>query len=290
MDRNQRLLYSDLDLKLHMGNLSINVLNINYEPPISLRAFKNHNHSSYELHFIPEGKGILRIFQNTYNITPGTFYLTGPGIYHEQLSDRYDPMVEYCINFEFTVSKKLGSKGEFKEIADILSKTNFWFGKDVFATHECFQKIFYEMDHQLLGYYTNIQNYASQIVINAVRCYAGQRKADYLIPRKMTYDKRRTVLDNFFRDYQNQLKPAELATMLGVSVRQLDRIIHYYYSMSFKEKLTSTRLDISKDLLANTDLTVDEISLKAGFSSSSYFCKIFKERFDITPTEYRKKK
>ena len=42
-------------------------------------------------------------------------------------------------------------------------------------------------------------------------------------------------------------------------------------------------------LLSNTDLSIDEISLKVGFSSSNYFRKIFTRLTDKTPKELRQK-
>ena len=43
------------------------------------------------------------------------------------------------------------------------------------------------------------------------------------------------------------------------------------------------------ELLSNTNMTIDEISLKVGFSSSNYFRKIFTKLTDKTPKELRRK-
>lgn len=44
----------------------------------------------------------------------------------------------------------------------------------------------------------------------------------------------------------------------------------------------------AETLLLSTDLSVDEISLKVGFSSTQHFRKIFKKRYGVTPNEFRK--
>jgi hypothetical protein len=41
-----------------------------------------------------------------YRITPGTLFMTGPGIAHEQVSLASDPMTEYCIYFQIETSGK----------------------------------------------------------------------------------------------------------------------------------------------------------------------------------------
>ncbi len=44
----------------------------------------------------------------------------------------------------------------------------------------------------------------------------------------------------------------------------------------------------AESLLLATDLSIDEISLKVGFSSTQHFRKIFKNRYGVTPKEFRK--
>lgn len=46
--------------------------------------------------------------------------------------------------------------------------------------------------------------------------------------------------------------------------------------------------DKAEELLSTTDLTVEEISSRLGFSSSSYFRKIFRAQTGKTPIEFRK--
>jgi AraC-like DNA-binding protein len=295
MERTKRLLVNDLDLKILIGDLQFNILNINYEPPIPLRYFTTHCHNSFELHFIPRGKGTLRISNTTYPIEPGTFYLTGPDVYHEQVADEENPMCEYCINFEFTILEKNSAKPiypsskELYQFKEILQSTNFWYGKDLYDTWNLLEKAMIELDRKILGYYATIQNLVSQVIINAIRNYSLDRAADYPFPEKLPLDMQRRIVDLFFRNCEKNLKPSSLAKILDVSVRQLERIMQRYYHMSFKEKLIIMRLEIAKDLLDNTSMTVEDISAKIGFSTSSYFCRIFKDKTGSTPSGYRRK-
>ncbi|MCQ2399064.1 MAG: AraC family transcriptional regulator [Clostridia bacterium] len=54
--------------------------------------------------------------------------------------------------------------------------------------------------------------------------------------------------------------------------------------------LAEKKLDYAKMLLKTTDFSVLEISLMAGYDSLSYFIKIFKESFGVTPLKFRKNK
>ena len=48
-------------------------------------------------------------------------------------------------------------------------------------------------------------------------------------------------------------------------------------------------LKIATNLLQTTDMTIMEIALKVGVNNISYFNRIFKKKFNLTPKEYRKK-
>ena len=51
--------------------------------------------------------------------------------------------------------------------------------------------------------------------------------------------------------------------------------------------MTSMKMEEAKRLLAVTKKSAAEIALYLGYSSQSYFVKVFKRQFGITPGEYR---
>lgn len=290
----ERRLYSDFDIRIQLGHLIINVMNINFEPPRAEWAVKNHCHSSFELHCIPSGKGMLRINEKLYEISQGSFYLTGPEIHHEQISHKEDPMSECCINFEFSIKDKknikdnIYSEGEVDRIIQILKDTSFWFGKDKFDTVHLFEKIKYEFEHQPIGCLANIQSLVTQIIVNTVRNFAEGTSFKIPLPQKTLYEKRRFIIDSYFREYYKPLSIEELAKMMEVSTRQLDRILKEYFSMSFVEMLTKRRIEYAKDYLLNTKLSLESISEAVGFSSAAHFSKVFKQYERCTPSAYRR--
>ena len=71
----------------------------------------------------------------------------------------------------------------------------------------------------------------------------------------------------------------------------------YYLSHAFKREygispisyMISRRIDESKYLLAETDLSMSQIAQLLGFSSLSYFSQVFRRTQGIAPMEYRHK-
>lgn len=102
---------------------------------------------------------------------------------------------------------------------------------------------------------------------------------------------RRQIIDNAIKilNENHQQKMIEIANNCGISESSLYNI--------FKQQLGKTpntvRQEImckkATELLCVTDIPIEEISYKMGFSSSSYFRKIFHSVYNTTPREYRKK-
>ncbi len=71
----------------------------------------------------------------------------------------------------------------------------------------------------------------------------------------------------------------------------------YYFSKVFKKEkgcnfvdfLTKTRVERSKKLLRDPDLSVVRIAQESGYQDASYFCKVFRHEEGMTPNEYRKR-
>ena len=78
-----------------------------------------------------------------------------------------------------------------------------------------------------------------------------------------------------------------LAQELGVSPYHLSRLFKEEKGENFINYVTSLRLEKAKKLLGNPSLIIKEISTEVGYNDQNYFTKLFKQKFGLTPTEYR---
>ncbi|QCX01964.1 helix-turn-helix transcriptional regulator [Aggregatimonas sangjinii] len=92
------------------------------------------------------------------------------------------------------------------------------------------------------------------------------------------------IVDNI----ANPLSVVILAEQSGLSPKKLQLGFRVLYSKSVNEYIRQLKLEISRDYLKNTELSVSEIVYAIGIKSRSYFSKIFSEAYGILPTEYRK--
>jgi signal transduction histidine kinase/DNA-binding response OmpR family regulator len=81
----------------------------------------------------------------------------------------------------------------------------------------------------------------------------------------------------------------QLAKHLFMSYSQVQRKLNAVIGLSPNQFIRHLRLQKSKELLSTTDETILNISMTCGFSDPSYFGKVFKQEFGLTPQEWRQK-
>lgn len=79
-----------------------------------------------------------------------------------------------------------------------------------------------------------------------------------------------------------------IAEETGLTQAKLQEGFKLLYNRTITEYIRHIRLKKARDLMNTTDMNVSEIVYTVGFSSRSYFSKIFKAKFDISPSEYLK--
>lgn len=80
----------------------------------------------------------------------------------------------------------------------------------------------------------------------------------------------------------------DLAAELNCSVRHFSRLFHEEVGVSFREKQTELRLLKARQLLARSDAKVIHVALESGYRHLGLFNALFKRRFGMTPTKWRR--
>lgn len=81
----------------------------------------------------------------------------------------------------------------------------------------------------------------------------------------------------------------ELAGRLGCTDRHLRRVFAAEYNVSPVQYLQTCRLLLAKNLLTDTNLSVLDVAMTAGFGSLRRFNDLFKKRYNLSPTALRKR-
>ena len=80
-----------------------------------------------------------------------------------------------------------------------------------------------------------------------------------------------------------------MARLCNMSYRYFSRIFKRVMNKSFNDYLNFVRITEAEKLLTATDMNITEIAYATGFSSSSYFIKIFSKYKNVSPSRFRKR-
>ncbi|UAM97115.1 AraC family transcriptional regulator [Polaribacter litorisediminis] len=115
---------------------------------------------------------------------------------------------------------------------------------------------------------------------------------DFLLQTSLMKSELKTI-----RKFGNKIlkKPAkdytlnQLSIDSGLTQAKLQDGFKFIYKRTVTEYIRHIRLEFARDQLKNTDLNISQVVYSIGFSSRSYFSKIFKEKYGYTPNQFKKK-
>lgn len=101
-------------------------------------------------------------------------------------------------------------------------------------------------------------------------------------------DRIRQMMQFINNHYARKITLQEIADSAFSSKRECIRTFHRNLSKTPVEYLTQVRLENARAFLARPEKSITQIAEECGFSDSSYFTKIFRENYHMTPKEYRR--
>lgn len=119
--------------------------------------------------------------------------------------------------------------------------------------------------------------YSKQVSITAPEVNVVSEKDKFL----------QNVLSYVNKNMDNpQLSVESLSSHLSISRASLYNRLLEYTGMSPVDFIRSIKLDKAVNLLEKSDKTISEIAYETGFSNPNYFTKVFKAKYQLTPSEY----
>ncbi len=244
-----------------------------------------HHHSDIiEIHCLIKGKRVCEVGDDTYTVTGNEMFVTFP--YEEHSNSGYHLSPYSFYGFQINMKERdhlLGLNEEYsKALYDILSTLPHrhlrFSPQDKTLLKQAFENI---SDGDPGSLYLGVQYLA---------CFLF--KIPEFIP--VREEKKRVVdihiervLDVIEKDFKEPLPLHDLAVLSGYSLSR--------FKIKFKEEvgitpanyITIKKLEYAKKLLTNTEYSVSQIALDAGFSSSNYFGTVMQRLANCTPSGYR---
>lgn len=288
-----------LDMQFRWGNYGIRVLrcHLAFFSPGQIVQF--HKHSEYEFHFIPKGKGKVILVDQLYDLHEGLYYLTGPELIHYQESDPEDPMYELCLHIDIvpleTMDGERGNWGddleveEARECITTLNRIPAIPVADRFHAMNGFLEAYRILEEQPPGFYTLMKQAIIQILLRSTRTFDSPVVEKAEIPQRDMNFHRYQMATQYIQDNEGlPISLEQVAENIRVSSRQLQRIFRSEGQTTFRDYLEHVRLTCICSELLHTDRPIEDIALDHGYVNPNYLYPVFKHKYELTPSAYRK--
>lgn len=290
-----------LELCIKWGPYDIHVLRFHMAqfPPGRIIGF--HKHAEYEFHFIPRGKGKVIIVDQEYALRPGMFYLTGPDIMHYQEADQHEAMDELCLHVDIidrteqedsndpSSSDDHWENAEARDCIEKLRTLPLIPATDLYHAMPRFLEAYEACSENFVGSYTTIKQTVIQILLRAVRAYDTEKDQQQLPTRDMKAYRYRLAMEYIYANYDGPITLEAVADKLNLSARHIQRLFKELHNgHSFSRILEDIRLKVVCRELEGTDQSIEKIAMLAGFTGGNYLHAVFRRKFGVTPSQYRK--
>lgn len=255
------------------------------------RAYYQHNHSSYELHYAKQGTYKLSLGRAEHQIPAGQVVLIPPGAYH-QIQDMSPDLQKMDLTFEIAPPAPLHEDMAEARLLNAFGQFSHFAIDDGAALNslkQTLEQISLLAEHYDEEPYFHRERLRAQAALLLLDLYA---KLDLTartpvkaspVPKSMN-----ATIDEFFSfNYNASRSSSALAGQLHVGVRQLNRILQQMYGMSYREKLNEVRLEVATNFLTTTTKSIAEISELLGYGSPANFSTFIKKETGRTPSEIR---
>lgn len=246
----------------------------------------NHWHSSIEIIYLTSGTLRVNIGQSTYNLKANDCILINSGVVHSTtnvngnnslllqipiaLLYRYMPN---CKNFYFNFDSNSTDSNYIK---------NLCYVKNIFNSIEMLEKT---------AHPSRVFKFTSLVFDLLFQLYNNFRVDLPLNENKSTDLSLSTlepILEYTKRNYNKSISIEEIASIAHLQPEYFCRKFKYYIGQTYLNYLNELRLSyIYRDLI-NTNKPLYCILETHGFTNYKLFYRIFKEKFNCTPTKIRK--
>lgn len=255
-------------------------------------TFPWHWHNEVEFFYMQEGQVTYHLPSGSYTFSKGEGGFINANILHMTCCEASHP----CKQIEHIFLPQMLSGYEHsvimrKYISPIIENTDF----DLFRfnpsdrEHQALMKILSDAYHiykeKYEGFEFDILTKMTQLWKSFFFLTSKQRKE-----KKTAFHSERvkSMMEFIAAHYYEKLTLKQIADSGFVSVRECCRCFQEMLGQSPVSYLIEYRLRKACGLLTHTNLSITEIGTACGFDSSSYFSKVFREKFGSSPKEYRR--
>jgi AraC-like DNA-binding protein len=258
--------------------------------------FPKHKHDYIEMNYIYSGKLEQKVGDVPMQLKQGELILLNQFIEHEiKACDREDIIINFIIRpkfFEYIFTYLTADNTE-NNINDFLINSLFehtqsgqflYFAvSEINSIQELIKQVIREIMEPSVLSQSAIKLYMGLLMIELIKHSDKMKKLNdsnlehQLIMKSLKYIEEHYQTANLY----------ELAEELNQTHYWLSKNIKKVTNKTFKDLLQEKRLSVARDLLKSKDISISAIAEQIGYDNISYFYRIFKSKYGVTPKRFR---
>jgi AraC-like DNA-binding protein len=254
-----------------------------------------HYHVEYELVLIIKGAGKRMVGDSIERFEEGDLVLLGSNVPHEWLCDisyfQHNEFSGEAIVIQFKEDYLGGDFFKSPENKGLLKILNKSTRGCIFSnkSKEDISKLMLEMLYQNNSsqFYTLFKIFNILASTNQYQLLSSPNFPTSFLTQDSASLKK--SIEYIMQNFQQKIQMKDLLKIANMSSTTFSLAFKQNYNLTFTEYLTKVRIGFACSLLSDTQLSISQISLQAGFENLSNFNRLFKKAKGFTPKEYRLK-
>ena len=244
-----------------MTNNKLELITVVKDNHRNLYDVSTHKHNHYEIVYYKSGNGNIVIGEKEYEFTPNSFSITKPGVYHREYSKNSVNLIYVGFLLEDDESIK---NGVYKcpnnvHLLQILNEIQYENNLESFKKNEM------------------MSNLLSSMIIMVKRSIQMTKGSS----SEMDY-----VKDYIKKNIGKSINGLMIAKHFNYNYDYFRKRFKEYFTISINEFINKERTAYGLNLLKKTNLSIENISKKCGYKTTSHFISIFKSVYNTTPKQF----
>lgn len=259
--------------------------------PLDFTQINTHWNEEVELVIIKKGTGMVMVDLQSYTVHARDIVLILPGQLHAiyQLDDNVMEYENILFKPQLLYGNDICTSDYLRPLFNdkFIHPIHFTSGmKDYEQLYGCIEQIDNLCSMPAFGYELGIKSYLFKFFLLIFYDYVDSASKK---PRNKQAVKLKEILYYISSHYTEELTPGDVAEAVGFSTSHFMKFFKQNSGCTFTEYLNDYRLSVVESMLIAGDKSILEISEEAGFTNLSYFNRLFKKKYGVSPREYRKR-
>lgn len=266
--------------------------------PLDFPSVPLHWHDECEFIYIKKGMGRVYVGGKEYSCLSGDIFVVLPGVIHGIEPEQNESMEYENIIFSTGLLESISDDSYKKVLFPFIHEegtlANPKFSARNLESHPCSQVIHEALDYCdeicktfPIGYELIIKAKLFEIFYSLISDLNAENNSSFTL---IGAHKVKPALKYVEMNFSKRITIEDAAGECGFSASHFMRFFKETCGVSFINYLNDYRLAMAAKLIQNSEMSILEISESTGFDNLSYFNRRFKNKYNTTPSQYRKAK